>query len=347
MTAWQHALEQAGAVLDTAHRLSTRTTEPTENTPQPTYVTPLLHQQLISVIGPEAHKFLQGQLSCDMTTIDQTGSGLGAHCTVKGAMIALYRLIAVEGGYWLRTSQEIREPAQSALNRYIIFSKAETTDLSEQIVGLGLSGPGAIALVEQLMDRAPSELNGVLRSGQRVAVKVPGNRYELWLPMTEAISLLPALLDQAVLGSTADWELQEIQAGLPDLRAISSEQFIPQMANLQAVGGVSFSKGCYTGQEIVTRLQHRGKLNKCMFRARVSTEQLPATGDYLHTAQREKVGQVLLAAPVDTQTVELLVIASKAQADEQTLMLESQNGPALELLPLPYVLDPELFERKA
>lgn len=340
MNNWLQALEQAGATLEGEHRLSTSASI------DQTLVTPLLHQQVISVLGADAHKFLQGQLSCDISEIDQRGSGLGAHCNIKGAMLALYRLMVVEGGYWLRTSQELREAAQANLNKYIIFSKADTADLSEEIVGLGLSGPGAVALVERVLDRAPSEVNGTIRSGQRLAVKVPGKRYELWLPVSEALELLPNLLDSATLGGTAQWELQEIRAGIPDLRAASTETHIPQMTNLQALNGVSFTKGCYTGQEIVTRLQHRGKLNKCMFHARVESSTLPAVGDYLHSAQREKIGQVLLAAAAEDSTVELLAVITKAQADEHQLMLESQNGPVLELLELPYTLDPELFERK-
>lgn len=340
MNTWLQALEQAGATLHGEHRLET------DAGIDQTLVTPLLHQQVIGVLGPDAHKFLQGQLSCDMEEIDQRGSGLGAHCNIKGAMLALYRLLAVEGGYWLRTSQEIRQAAQANLNKYIIFSKAETSDLSEEIVGLGLSGPGAVALVERVLDRAPSEPGGTIRSGQRLAVKVPGKRYELWLPLSEALELLPNLLDSATLGGTAQWELLEIQAGIPDLRADSVETHIPQMTNLQALNGVSFRKGCYTGQEIVTRLQHRGKLNKCMFRASAETAQLPAVGDYIHSEQREKIGQVLLAAPAGDNRVELLAVITKAQADDHRLMLESQNGPQLELLELPYELDPELFERK-
>ena len=340
MNTWLQTLENFGATLDGEHRLHT------EAKPDQTLVTPLIHQQVLGVVGPDAHKFLQGQLSCDLAELDQRGSGLGAHCNIKGSMLALYRLMLVEGGYWLRLSHDISKAAQANLNKYIIFSKAETSDLSDQIVGLGLSGPGAIALIERVMERAPSELNGTLRSGQRLAVKVPGKRFELWLPVTEAIELLPNLLDKASLGGTAQWELQEIRAGVPDLRAESSESFIPQMTNLQALNGVSFTKGCYTGQEIVTRLQHRGKLNKCMFRARVETDQAPAVGSYIHTETREKVGQILLAAPADEHSVEVLAVITKEQADEHTLMLDNQNGPTLELLPLPYELDPELFERK-
>ena len=228
MNNWLQALENTGATLHGEHRLSTSTTQ------NQTLITPLIHQQVISVIGPDAQKFLQGQLTCDIAELDQRGSGLGAHCTIKGAMLALYRLMAVEGGYWLRLSAELREQAQTNLNKYIIFSKAETADLSEQVVGLGLSGLGATTLVERLMDRAPSEVNGTLRSGQQLVVKLPGKRYELWLPVSEAIELLPNLLDSAAMGSTEQWELQDIQAGIPDLRAASAEHYIPQMTNLQA-----------------------------------------------------------------------------------------------------------------
>ncbi|MBY4677045.1 CAF17-like 4Fe-4S cluster assembly/insertion protein YgfZ [Marinobacterium arenosum] len=342
MSDWLNTLTQFGAMIDEPHRLQVKASK------TQTRVVPLLHLRALSVLGPEATKFLQGQLSCDMEEVSRRGSGLGAHCNIKGHMLALYRLMAVKDGYWLRLHHELLADGLANLNKYIVFSKADAADLGDQLVGLGLIGPGAATLVERVMDRAPSEDDGALRSGNKVAVRVPGDRFELWLPVNEAVELLPNLLEGAELGSTEQWLLSEIRAGIADLRAATKEAFIPQMTNLQALGGVSFSKGCYTGQEIVTRLQHRGKLNKPMYRARVASDSVPAAGTALHSAERENVGQVVLAAPTEEAgQVELLAVINKAQADSETILLASQSGPALELLELPYLLDPSLFERKS
>ncbi|WP_236590964.1 hypothetical protein [Neptunomonas japonica] len=74
-----------------------------------TCIVPLVHNKAISILGPEAEKFLQGQLSCDMKDVSDLGSRLGAHCNIKGGMLALYRVISTEGGFWLRTHQDMLE----------------------------------------------------------------------------------------------------------------------------------------------------------------------------------------------------------------------------------------------
>lgn len=179
-----------------------------------------------------------------------------------------------------------------------------------------------------------------------VAVKVPGNRYELWLPLSKAQATLEQLIRLAPLGTTQDWIRAEIKAAIPDLREATLETFIPQMTNLQALKGVSFNKGCYTGQEIVTRLQHRGKLTKPMYLALVKTNTLPNAGDQLHSADKSNVGQIVLASWTGHDEVILLAVINKTQADESSIHLASADGPELTFLPLPYELDPELFTSK-
>lgn len=311
-----------------------------------TCIVPLVHDKAISVLGPEAEKFLQGQLSCDMSDVSDLGSRLGAHCNIKGGMLALYRVISTEGGFWLRTHQDMLEGGLKNLKKYIMFSKAEAEDQSENIIGFGLIGPGAGTLVEKLFDKLPSETDKAIHAGNMIAIKVPGDRYELWLPADEAEAVLAQLTRLAPLGTTQEWILAEIQAGIPDLRSATLETFIPQMTNLQALKGVSFTKGCYTGQEIVTRLQHRGKLTKPMYLAQVKTAKLPNAGDQLHSINKNNVGQVVLASWSDEGEATLLAVINKTQADEHAIHLTDTLGPELQLLSLPYELDPELFESK-
>jgi hypothetical protein len=118
------------------------------------------------------------------------------------------------------------------------------------------------------------------------------------------------------------------------------------MTNLQALRGVSFTKGCYTGQEIVTRLQHRGQLKRPMYRATVSSDSRPLPGTALHSADKDNIGKVVLAAPAAEGQFELLAVIVKDLAESTPILLGSQSGPALQLLDLPYQLDPELFQSK-
>jgi hypothetical protein len=342
MSEWLDKISALGATLndsgDRILRVDDRDSE--------TRLTPLVHQGLFSVLGPDAEKFLQGQLSCDLKEVSALGSRLGAHCNIKGHMHSLLRVLRVQDGFWLRGQRDLLPGTQALLKKYMVFSKAQSQDLSDAVVGLGCSGPGAAVLVEKVLGQVPSEVDGVYASDGMLAVRVPGKRFEIWLPRDQALTLLPELIEFAPLGTTDRWELDEIRAAVPDLRRETVEAFIPQMTNLQALRGVSFTKGCYTGQEIVTRLQHRGQLKRPMYRATVSSDSRPLPGTALHSADKDNIGKVVLAAPAAEGQFELLAVIVKDLAESTPILLGSQSGPALQLLDLPYQLDPELFQSK-
>jgi folate-binding protein YgfZ len=311
------------------------------NSGKTTQVIPLIHQRILSINGPDTAKFLQGQLSCDIDDAFARGSSLGSHCNIKGHMLSLFRLLKTsEESVWLRMSHDIFETAAANLKKYMVFSKAEATEVSDSISGVGLLGPGAQALVEKLFGHSPSEDNGTISLSNGIVVRVPGNRYEIWMENSALVELLKGLPIETDIGATNDWILSEIDAGLADLRSETQEAFIPQMTNFQAVGGISFTKGCYTGQEIVTRLQHRGQLKKPMYIAEVSTTEKPLPGQLISAPNKPKAGQVVLAAACGENRYRLLAVINKNLAEENTLDL---SGQTLELKELPYELDPKLF----
>ncbi|WP_151702862.1 YgfZ/GcvT domain-containing protein [Nitrincola alkalilacustris] len=345
MTAqWLNHLKALKMEIDT-NQLSIESVPASDN---PNRYYPLLHQGIISVSGPDAGKFLQGQLSCDIKQVDASGSRLGAHCNIKGHMISLYRVMHADvDTYWLRTDRRLMESALSALKRYIIFSKAEAKECSETLAGIGISGPDASSLVNSLIKLDSDETDSVSKQNGMVAVSLPGNRFEIWFPVQNGESVLAQLSTKAAAGTTNAWVLSEIQAGIPDLRPETSEGFIPQMTNLQVFEGVSFTKGCYTGQEIVTRLQHRGQLKRPMYRARVISERAPEPGMAIHAQSRDNQGQVLLCAATSApQEFELLAVMVKDRVEQEPMLLGSPAREVLEILDLPYQLDKRLFESK-
>jgi tRNA-modifying protein YgfZ len=342
MNEWLDKISALGATLnDSGDRIVHVADRDSE-----TRLTPLVHQGVFSVLGPDAEKFLQGQLSCDMKDVSALGSRLGAHCNIKGHMHSLLRVMRVQDGFWLRGQRDLLPGAQALLKKYMVFSKAQSADLGDDVVGLGCSGPGAAVLVEKVLGQVPSEVDGIYASEGILAVRVPGKRFEIWLPRDQALALLPELIEFAPLGTTDAWELAEIRAAIPDLRSETVEGFIPQMTNLQALHGVSFTKGCYTGQEIITRLQHRGQLKRPMYRATVSSNSRPVPGTTLCSADKDNVGKVVLAAPAGENEFELLAVIIKDLAETTPILLGSQSGPALSLQDLPYALNPELFQSK-
>lgn len=325
-------------------------TAATSNDKQSTLITPLIHQRALKITGPDTEKFLQGQLTCDVRDVFTRGSSLGAHCNIKGHMLSLFRIIRLsQESVWLRMHHEIFDTATQQLKKYMVFSKAEAEDVSNSVAGIGISGPGAQAFIENTFGSCPSEDNGILSLTHGVVIRVPGERYEIWQSEDALVELLKKLPDEIGYGSTDTWILSEIDAGIPDLRSQTQEAFIPQMTNFQALEGVSFKKGCYTGQEVVTRLQHRGILKKPMYIAEVTAETRPEAGDKIVNAQKEVVGTIVLAAPTKEtpNTYRLLAVINKRAADEHPTDLSLENDRnSLQLLVLPYLLDPKLFERK-
>lgn len=341
MSVWQTLAAQFNFTIDTEQQTVTQTSTATGAT----RIIPLVHQRIIRVAGPDAEKFLQGQLTCHLNEVTQLGSRLGAHCNIKGAMLSLFRVIHADPQeYWLRAHHSSADSALQHLKKYIVFSKAQASDEQDTLVGFGLTGPGANSLAEKLCETAPTETDKCVSASALRIIKVPGERFEVWMPANDAESTLRKLIDLAPLGTTEQWLLGDIQAGIPDLRAPTLETFIPQMTNLQALKGVSFNKGCYTGQEIVTRLQHRGKLTKPMYLLSANTAAVPLPGSTLNSADKDDVGQVVLAARDESEHVWLLAVINKAQADSHPLSLA--DGTPVTIQPLPYTLDPALFEAK-
>lgn len=310
-------------------------------------VTPLTHLGLFDVIGPEAEKFLQGQLSCDVAMISGGRSLLGAHCNIKGSMISLSRIMPVTEGFWLRTERNILAQARTNLNKYMIFSKAESQDRSDEILGVGIQGRGAEATLNAAGLPVPAATGDTLSTDNGVIVRVPGERFELWTSAESLRNTLSLLLQHASLAGSDHWQAAEIAQGIPTLHPQTVETFIPQMTNLQALDGVSFTKGCYTGQEIVTRLQHRGKLKRPMYRLSFTAEAPPTAGTLIDTPERKGAGTVVDSVMNSDNGGELLAVMLKDSFDDTAtpLTIEGTEAP-LQRLTLPYTLDPELFEAK-
>lgn len=330
-THWVNRLKQPGFELEGNKLIKVPSAE------HSTHYVPLTDYSIISVKGPDAHKFLQGQLTCDLNEVDSMGALPGAHCNIKGHMHSLYQVMrASDSGYWLRIRTDMAENALTLLKKYIIFSKAEAS-LETDLIGIGLHGPDAAEIGD--------DLSANFGIAHLLVTERPGARRECWFHSRLLPQVLELVEKHASAAERNDWELLEVDAGIPELSPATTEAFIPQMTNLQALKGVSFTKGCYTGQEIVTRLQHRGQLKKPMYRAEVRCKSAPQPGDTISSDEKENIGQIVRAAHIPGG-YRLLAVIVKDLADSQTLHLGNSDGPELKLLSLPYELDPALFQSK-
>ncbi|EWC39271.1 folate-binding protein [Pseudomonas stutzeri] len=305
------------------------------------YFCVLSHEGVLAVRGPDACKFLQGQLTCNLNYLGGESSSLGARCTPKGRMQSSFRILQDGDDYLLAMAGDLLQAQQADLSKYAVFSKSRLSDESAEWYRFGLAG-GDGPLASMGLD-LPQSADSVARSNGLIAIRLHDGRAELWAPKAEAEQVraqLEAQLDEAPINR---WLLDQIRAGVGQVFASTRELFIPQMINLQALGGVSFKKGCYTGQEIVARMQYLGKLKRRLQRlsADAGPDDLPAPGVELFSpVHGSSVGEVVLAAN-DANGFELLAVLQEDAAADGRLFLGSPDGLPLALLDLPYGLNPD------
>ncbi|MGC6371549.1 YgfZ/GcvT domain-containing protein [Pseudomonas sp. K2I15] len=298
---------------------------------------PLSHEGVLAVRGSDAAKFLQGQLTCNLNYLSDTQASLGARCTQKGRMQSSFRILLQGDGVLLAMATELLEPQLADLKKYAVFSKSKLTDESAAWVRFGVSQ--ADQVLASLGLELPAETDSMARSDELIAIRVSPGRAELWAPATQAETLRSQLAAQLQEGDLNQWLLGQIRAGIGQVMPQTRELFIPQMLNLQAVGGVSFKKGCYTGQEIVARMQYLGKLKRRLYRLSLNASELPEPGTQLFSpTHNSAIGEVVIAARAD-EAIELLAVLQAEAAESGDVHVGTLEGPGLQLLDLPYQLD--------
>ncbi|MGY2185346.1 tRNA-modifying protein YgfZ [compost metagenome] len=297
----------------------------------------LSHEGVLAVRGADASKFLQGQLTCNLNYLSDTQASLGARCTQKGRMQSSFRILLEGDGVLLAMASELLEPQLADLKKYAVFSKSKLTDESAAWVRFGIEH-GNAALKSLGLD-LPADTDSVARHDGLIAIRVSPDRAELWVAVDQAASIKGKLSALLAEGDLNQWLLGQIRAGIGQVMPNTRELFIPQMLNLQAIGGVSFKKGCYTGQEIVARMQYLGKLKRRLYRVQLDASKLPEPGTQLFSpSHNSAIGEVVMAANAENH-IELLAVLQAEAAEGGDIHVGALDGPALHLLDLPYQLD--------
>jgi len=300
----------------------------------------LTHLGVLQAIGADASGFLQGQLTNDIRDLDNGTSQLGAYCSHKGRMIAIMRLLKQGDSILMLLPPERIEPVMNRLRMFVLMSKVELANVSDTFRTIGLTGEASSTL---LGDDAPAEVDAVSCAADGVCIiRLASEKDVPRFMLTGSNSALDNRIRQFVVdvspGELNDWLLQEIRAGLLMVFEQTVEAFVPQMANMHLVNGVSFTKGCYTGQEVVARMQYLGSLKRRMYRVAIDGD-CPAPGTDLHapgSKSAQGAGKVMLAASTPEGKCEALIVTEIASAEEGSVRLVDDNGPLLHFLDLPY-----------
>jgi folate-binding protein YgfZ len=304
-------------------------------------IAPLIHLGLIECSGEDAQTFLHGQLSNDVKLLTPSRSEYAAYCSAKGRMLANFLLWREEQTYCLQLSRSLLPGMQKRLAMYVMRSKVKLADAGESRVVLGLAGGAASNAVQELFPVIPREAHDVVRDPVNgTLIALPGNRFQIISEIESAKRLWHRLAATLAPVGTSCWEWLEIKNGIPLITPPTQEQFVPQMANMELIGAVSFHKGCYPGQEIVARTQYLGQIKRRMVLGHVTGEIKPQSGDefFSSSLDGQASGMVVNAQAAPEGGYDLLAVMQTASIDAGTVHLKSLDGPALSIQPLPYTV---------
>ena len=242
----------------------------------------LEHLRIITISGEDAGELLQGQMTQDIRKLEDKKIHMTSFCNVQGRVIAS-AFIQCEGNHYnLILSSELVEDLCNHLQRYILRSKVEIQQSEKQVYAI---------------------FSKDIANDQKL-FKTLSNNPERMLALTNEV---PESIENFI--TSEEWIEHDIKEMIPIINKESSEKFIPQMLNLDILNAVSFSKGCYTGQEVVARVQHRGKIKQRMFKIKTNSQNLISAGSEINHGSK-KVGTVVISESINNCSICLAVINS-------------------------------------
>ena len=295
------------------------------------------HLGVIALNGPDAASFIHNQLTNDFLLLDAQHARFAAFCSAKGRMQASF--IGLQGQseqLLLVCSRDLLAATLKRLSMFVLRAKVKLHDASAEYALWGLMGSACMALQDSAAWTAAQV------DGAHVIELYPAqqSRRQLWIG---AANSTPPHAQQS---SAADWALGEVLSGIATISGPVFEAFVPQMLNYESVGGVNFKKGCDPGQEVVARSQFRGTLKRRAYILR-TLDAWPQTGDAPLAAGQElfsaldaeqSCGTVVQSAYAPDGRWLCIASLQTQAADAGALHAGSPDGPALQLLALPYPL---------
>lgn len=281
---------------------------------------------LIRIQGEDAESFLQGQLSNDISKLKADQAQLNAWCNPKGRILAILRIMRSENGFWALLPDDLAASFTKRLKMFVIRAKV-TIEAEPDYSKLGLVG----ATDSAIQDLIESGCNVYGVDETRSRCLLIGNH--------DLIGRVASQAGSSVLQGDY-WRALDILAAIPQVYSSTAETFIPQHINLELVGGVSFKKGCYPGQEIVARLKYLGKSKKRLMIARINSSRPVAPGDTIYAGDKSdsKAGTIVDSVGLDDQTWLVSAMTPATAIHHGVLAVGSAAGDPLERITMPYAV---------
>ena len=307
---------------------------------------PLEHLCCYEVSGEDARSFLQGQLTNDIEAISESRGQLSSYCTPKGRMLAIFYICPTQNKYLIIIRKDIAESVMKRLQMFVLRSKVTIEPSSDDRVLFGVAGTSIDSILKVLNIASPEKEYDVTSSENVLCMKIPGIVPRCMLIGDASLATTTTQLenDATATQSFSYWQWLDIVSGIPSVSASTQESFVPQMTNMELIDGVSFSKGCYPGQEIVARLHYLGNASRRMYRieAHTDTEINPGDDIYLTaTEPNQAIGNIVTAIKESTDKIAALAVLRIEAAQQNKLAIGSPDGIPATVMPLPYDIPTE------
>lgn len=340
---WNEFLTDQGLVADRSHFGHPQ--DELREARDAAVVSPLIDLGVIRATGEDAANFLHNLVSNDINGIAEHNARFAGLCTPKGRLLALLLVWREGTDLLLLLPRDILPTVLKRLSMYVLRSKVKLTDATAERPMIGYAVPSTAPPVPEA---AGLPRFGLMNVGADQLIRLDPTRW-LWVcaPGTASERWATQIRLAKPVGLSA-WHWLEIAAGQPRVVAATQEAFVPQMLNMElpAVAGVSFTKGCYPGQEIVARTQYLGKIKRRTYRARIDTPfdalttppTQPGTHVYAPETGDQPCGSIVSVAASPDGGYEALVCVQNTAVEAGVVHLGSTDGARLLFLPLPYEL---------
>jgi tRNA-modifying protein YgfZ len=301
----------------------------------------LVDSGVIAFRGADASAFLHAQLTSDVAGLEPPRTQYSGYCTAQGRLLATFLVWRLPEVLLTQLPRELAEAVQMRLSRYVLRSRVELSNAEREYGLFGVWGEHAGELAAELAGEGPQAIHDTAGGEGVWVTRLPTARYLLLVGEARVSSVRAQLASRGGEQPAESWKALDIEAGIPEITRATQDRFVPQMVNLDLIGAVSYSKGCYPGQEIVARTHYLGRVKQRMYRARIVAQEAPGAGDPLYSSDfgsEQASGTIVSAARVAPDAFEVLAVIQTVSAAGGVVHWKAPDGPVIEFRDLPYAV---------